>query len=123
MRPQTAPDPERIASGATKNIRISAPSLQPQLIEAEDATLGLDHEGRVIEHVVGVERELGATGFHERRVVAPGRLRGQGETGQRGGIGRVGTPNTGGVVGVRAGQRRWYCLLPNMISQASLSVL
>jgi hypothetical protein len=95
-----------------------------KLIEAEDLTLRFDHEHRVIGDVAPLERKLGATGCHERSVVAPERLRGQGEAGQASGIGRLGAPDAGGNHGsVRAGQRRWYCLLPNMISHASLSAL
>jgi hypothetical protein len=63
-------------------------------------------------------------GRHEPGVAAPYGFEAQGEAGQSGGVGRPRAPDASRCGSLeRVAQRRWYCLLPNMTSQAALSAL
>jgi hypothetical protein len=125
MRPKPAAETAAEHCGRDEELRhFGHRPIEPQLIEPEHLTLPLDHMGRVPQDALWGDRQLYATGRHEAGVVAPYRLRGQREAGQYGGLDPLRAPDAGRRASVgRVGQRRWYCLLPNIISQAVLSVL
>jgi hypothetical protein len=125
MRPKPAAEPAPEHCGRDEELRhFGDRAIDSQLIEPEHLTLPLDQVGRMPRDTLRRDRQLGAIGRHEAGVIAPYRLRGQREAGQNGGIGRLRSPNAGRAFGIeRVGQRRWYCLLPNITSQAALSLL